>query len=56
MKVWYRPIGDIGTHAYPTYGFIYAGANAMARGAQAAAHGIEAGADRVLHRDDVTEN
>lgn len=40
VKVWYRPIGDIGTHAYPTYGFIYAGATALARGAQAAARDI----------------
>ena len=56
VKVWYRPIGDIGTHAYPTYGFIYAGANALARGAQAAAQDIQTGADRVLRRDDAVEN
>lgn len=56
VKVWYRPIGDVGTHAYPTYGFIYAGANAVARGARAAAQDIEAGADHVLHRDDVGTN
>jgi surface antigen len=39
VKVWYGPIGDVGTHAYPTYGFIYA-AKAMARGAEAAAHDL----------------
>jgi len=24
VRVWYHPIGDLGTSAYPTYGFIYA--------------------------------
>ena len=37
VKVWYGPIHDIGQRAYPTYGFIYAGAKAMAKGAEAAA-------------------
>ena len=37
VKVWYGPIHDIGVKAYPTYGFIYAGAKAMAKGAEAAA-------------------
>ena len=23
MKVWYGPMGDLGTTVYPTYGFIY---------------------------------
>ena len=41
VKVWYGPIHDIGTHAYPTYGFIYAGAKAMAASAEAAARHIE---------------
>ncbi len=40
VKVWYSPIHDIGTKAYPTYGFIYAGAKAMARGAEAAARDL----------------
>ena len=40
VKVWYNPIHDIGTKAYPTYGFIYSGAKAMARGAAIAAHDI----------------
>jgi surface antigen len=35
VKVWYGPIHDIGTHAYPTYGFIYAGAQAAAKAAEA---------------------
>ena len=37
VKVWYGPIRDIGQRAYPTYGFIYNGAKAMAKGAEAAA-------------------
>jgi surface antigen len=40
VKVWYGPIGDVGTKAYPTYGFIYAGAKAMVRGAEAAARDL----------------
>ena len=36
VKVWYGPIHDIGQRAYPTYGFIYAGAKAMAAKAEAA--------------------
>ena len=40
VKVWYGPIKDIGTHAYPTYGFIYAGAKALAGGAEAAARDL----------------
>lgn len=51
VKVWYRPIGDIGTHAYPTYGFIYAGANALAHGAEAAARDIAAHADDAAGMD-----
>jgi surface antigen len=39
VKVWYGPIGDVGTRAYPTYGFIYA-AKAVARGAEAAARDL----------------
>ena len=31
VKVWYGPIGAVGQRAYPTYGFIYAGAKALAR-------------------------
>lgn len=30
VKVWYSPIQDVGTKAYPTYGFIYSGAKAVA--------------------------
>ncbi len=40
VKVWYAPIGDVGTHAYPTYGFIYAGAKAAVHGAEAAARDL----------------
>ena len=40
VKVWYKPIGDLGTKAYPTYGFIYAGAKALSRGAEAAARDL----------------
>jgi surface antigen len=31
VKVWYGPIKDIGIRAFPTYGFIYAGAKAVAK-------------------------
>jgi len=31
VKVWYGPINAVGQRAYPTYGFIYAGAKALAR-------------------------
>lgn len=31
VRVWYNPIGAVGIKAYPTYGFIYAGAQAVAR-------------------------
>src|SRR6478735_2856123 len=31
VKVWYAPIGAIGQRAYPTYGFIYGSAKALAR-------------------------
>jgi surface antigen len=37
VKVWYGPIHDMGIKAYPTYGFIYSGAKAVAKGAEAAA-------------------
>lgn len=37
VRVWYAPIGDVGTRAYPTYGFIYGGAKALVDGAGAAA-------------------
>ena len=40
VKVWYSPIHDIGTKAYPTYGFIYAGARAVARSAELAARDL----------------
>ena len=36
VKVWYGPIHDIGQRAYPTYGFIYSGAKAVAARAEAA--------------------
>jgi len=38
VKVWYGPIRDLGQRAYPTYGFIYSSAKALAdASAQAAA-------------------
>lgn len=37
VKVWYGPIKDIGIKAYPTYGFIYSGAKAVVKRAEAAA-------------------
>jgi surface antigen len=37
VKVWYGPIHDIGIKAYPTYGFIYSGAKAVAARVEAAA-------------------
>lgn len=40
VKVWYSPIGDIGIRAYPTYGFIYGGAKALAAGAVEAARDL----------------
>jgi surface antigen len=40
VRVWYSPIQSVGTKAYPTYGFIYAGARAMSEGAVAAARRI----------------
>jgi surface antigen len=43
VKVWYSPIHDIGQRAYPTYGFIYGGAKAVAAEATAAAKALEAG-------------
>ena len=48
VKVWYGPIGDVGTKAYPTYGFIYAGAKAVAERAEAAAR-------EIAGRDDAVE-
>lgn len=33
VKVWYNPIHDLGTTAYPTYGFIYKGARDALAGA-----------------------
>jgi surface antigen len=47
VKVWYGPIHDVGQKAYPTYGFIYAGAKAVARGAEAAS-------SKILGYDDAT--
>ncbi len=51
VKVWYSPIGDIGTHPYPTYGFIYA-AKAVAHGAAVAADDLRDDAHRLLVRGD----
>lgn len=42
VKVWYSPIHDIGQRAYPTYGFIYGGAKAVAAEAAAAGQALEA--------------
>lgn len=50
VKVWYRPIGDVGTHAYPTYGFIYASARAAAHGAVVAAQDLRADAAGAIDR------
>lgn len=33
VRVWYSPVADFGTKAYPTYGFIYAKDGGKARGA-----------------------
>jgi len=32
VKVWYDPVGDVGTTVYPTYGFIYQAAQGAAAG------------------------
>jgi len=32
VKVWYDPVGDVGTTVYPTYGFIYEAAQDAATG------------------------
>ncbi|WP_174274659.1 CHAP domain-containing protein [Sphingomonas bacterium] len=45
VRVWYAPIGSIGIKAYPTYGFIYSGARAVAGEVRALADR----ADDVLH-------
>ena len=48
VRVWYSPIGDVGNRAYPTYGFIYGGAKALATEAGNAARrlaGTDAAAD-----------
>lgn len=52
VKVWYGPIKDIGTRAYPTYGFIYGGAKAMAGGAISAARELAGKAEDLLSRQD----
>lgn len=49
VRVWYSPINDIGTKAYPTYGFIYGGAKAIADEATAAARSL------VGKKDDATD-
>jgi surface antigen len=36
VKVWYNPIGDLGTTVYPTYGFIYQGGKTTAASLSAA--------------------
>jgi len=35
VRVWYKPINDIGIKSYPVYGFIYAGAKAAAAAVEA---------------------
>ncbi len=52
VKVWYSPIGGVGTKAYPTYGFIYSGARAMASEATA----LAAKAASALHGGEPGEN
>jgi surface antigen len=40
VRVWYGPIRDLGTKAYPTYGFIYGSAKAATSDAQTVAAGM----------------
>ncbi|MBU3078070.1 CHAP domain-containing protein [Sphingomonas quercus] len=35
VRVWYKPINDVGIKSYPVYGFIYAGAQAAAAAIEA---------------------
>jgi surface antigen len=39
VKVWYDPVGDLGTTTYPTYGFIYQ--DATARNVASAVRGVQ---------------
>jgi len=39
VKVWYDPVGDLGSTVYPTYGFIYAARQAAQAVAQSAVQG-----------------
>jgi surface antigen len=41
VKVWYAPIKDVGTHAYPAFGFIYADKGTTGKTAQADAKPVE---------------
>ncbi len=36
VRVWYKPINDVGIRAYPVYGFIYGGAKAVKEAVAAA--------------------
>jgi len=44
VKVWYGPQGSLGTSAYPTHGFIYAGAQLAAKAAGKVADAVEVAA------------
>ena len=46
VKVWYDPVGDVGTTIYPTYGFIYQATQA----AKVAATAIAGGAGQTANR------
>ncbi len=50
VKVWYNPSGDLGTTAYPTYGFVYKALNAAkaALGVAAGPHAAPSGTLAVL--------
>ena len=52
VRVWYSPTASVGTRAYPTYGFIYGGAKAVADRAVGAARALAARAGDVLQTDD----
>lgn len=45
VKVWYDPIGDLGTTVYPTFGFIHQDQKAIALAA--AFHGVQSAVDAV---------
>jgi surface antigen len=49
VKVWYKPSGDLGTTAYPTYGFVYkAAANAFSAAKTATVNAFDPAARAAL--------